>query len=149
MTEYPRPPRSIDTDLADIPADPRVTATLCAVVGEAPYHTVDWDTLRASIVGDAAAFFARRAKRSWTTYVARWSSTAVPVGVAASIMAGLFMMYASDTTTTRQVSDTDLSPSALFSTVSGTSTGTALAATVTASFDDDTRIQALFGDIDQ
>lgn len=118
--------------LLEEPADPRVIAQLSAVVDAVPFHTVDWDALRASIVGDAAALLGRRVRKSWTTYVTTWANTMLPAGVAASVLAGLFVIYTSSIATQRTTGDeVALTPSGVLSTVAGMSSGTALAATVT------------------
>jgi len=129
MKEYTgKHPRGT-TDDALVPPDPHVTATLRSVVGEPPYHLVDWDALRASIVGDAAALLTRRVRRSWTVYVTRWARTTVPVGLAACLAAGVFVVY-----TGRAMSslsdEVALTPAGVLSTVTGVSSRTALAASV-------------------
>jgi hypothetical protein len=128
-----------DTEpLLDEPADPEVVAHLRAVVPTVPFHTVDWDSLRASIVGDAAALIGRRVRKSWTTYVTRWAGTMLPAGVAASVLAGLFVVYTSNVAT-QSTSNTDVAvtssvtPAVVLSAVTGGAAGNTLAATVTQS----------------
>ena len=118
----------------DEPADPRVTAQLRAIVHTVPFHTVDWDTLRASIVGDAAALLGRRVRKSWATYVTKWAGTVLPAGIAASVLAGMFVVYTSGLADQSTASETvALTPAGVLSAVTGVSAGTALAATVTQS----------------
>jgi hypothetical protein len=121
----------------DEPADPEVVAHLRAVVPPVPFHTVDWDALRASIVGDAAALIGRRVRKSWTTYVTRWAGTMLPAGVAASVLAGLFVVYtshvATQSTSSADAVTASVTPAVVLSAVTGGAAGNTLAATVTQS----------------
>ena len=125
------------TPLFDEPADPEIVAHLQTVVPAVPFHTVDWDSLRASIVGDAAALIGRRVRESWASYVTKWAGTMLPAGVAASVLAGIFVMYTSNIVATNGSAaqtasvntDATLSSTALLSAVTG-GAGNTLTATV-------------------
>ena len=116
----------------DSNADPQVSAALRDVVGEPPYGAVDWWAMRVSIVGDAAPMLAARRQRgSWASYIVRWSSMTVPVGIAAGIAAVATLAFTPVPARSATVADEAvLTAEGLLGVVSGSASRTVLADSV-------------------